>query len=330
MLFETQGVPGVDRPPVTLAYGMGVNGTAMALGLYERGLMPDAVLSADTGGEKPLTYQYLFRFDRFLADLGFPRHPNTWIRPPGYEDPDFGLPERHDLLVIQIVRNTGAYVTLENNCLQKGMVPSLAYGRRSCSDKYKIRPQHNWCVLWEPARKWWRLGAGNKRPREVTSGKVEGRRVVRLIGFDAGEDHRSDTKLDEFYRYLYPLRTWNWNRERCEQAIKRFGLDIPPKSACFFCPASKKHEIIQLGLMHPPLLQRALDMETNAAENGGTEFIKGLGKWYSWADVVAGARTPEHDMHGCVCSGQLNTEDEDDDVKEEIDDEDFDPAEAPA
>ena len=39
--------------PIVVAYGMGVDSTAMLIGMYLRGLRPDLILFADTGGEKP-------------------------------------------------------------------------------------------------------------------------------------------------------------------------------------------------------------------------------------------------------------------------------------
>jgi hypothetical protein len=41
-----------------VAYGMGVDSTAMLIGLEQRGIRPDLILFADTGSEKPDTYLY--------------------------------------------------------------------------------------------------------------------------------------------------------------------------------------------------------------------------------------------------------------------------------
>ena len=40
-------------PPVVLAYGIGVDSTALLVELEARGTPPDLVLSADPGAEKP-------------------------------------------------------------------------------------------------------------------------------------------------------------------------------------------------------------------------------------------------------------------------------------
>ena len=61
------GLPGVNRPPVMVAYGCGLDSTGMVLGLIEKNMQPDAILFADTGGEKPETYKFLFTFDACLG-----------------------------------------------------------------------------------------------------------------------------------------------------------------------------------------------------------------------------------------------------------------------
>ena len=53
----------------------------------------------------------------------------------------------------------------------------------------------------------------------------------------------------------YPLAQWRDDRPACERIIRAAGLPVPMKSACFFCPASKKHEILWLREHHPDLLK---------------------------------------------------------------------------
>ena len=58
--------------PLVVAYGLGVNSTALLVELAARGVRPDLVLFADTGGEKPETYAYLPTMQEYLAGVGFP------------------------------------------------------------------------------------------------------------------------------------------------------------------------------------------------------------------------------------------------------------------
>src|SRR4051812_43111697 len=109
--------------PTVVAYGGGVNSTALVVGLLDRGARPDLVLFADTGGEKPETYEYLAAFDVWLARVGFP--PLTRVA------------------------NDGMYRTLEAECRARNTLPSLAFGWRSCSDKYKRRPHDKYLAGWD-------------------------------------------------------------------------------------------------------------------------------------------------------------------------------------
>ena len=63
-----------------------------------------------------------------------------------------------------------------------------------------------------------------------------------------------------------------------------FG-EIPPKSACWFCPSQRIAEIRQLKKTHPDLFELGCFLEQNAMANikeGGT---KGLGRSFAWNDL---------------------------------------------
>jgi len=223
-----------------VSYGAGTNSTAMLVGLYERGECPDLILFADTGGEKPETYKHLEAVSKWCIYVGFPR--------------------------IEIVRKEGNMETLEENCLRMSMLPSIAYGFKSCSGKYKIQPQEKWANNNEECMAVWK----------------DGRKVLKLIGYDADESHRAKIPEDKKYTYRYPLVEWGWGRDECVEAISRAGLSQPGKSACFFCPSSKPREIIALKRDHPDLFARAVAMERNAE----LTHIKGLGRNFSWEELV--------------------------------------------
>jgi len=223
-----------------VSYGAGTNSTAMLVGLHERGERPDFILFADTGGERQGTYRHCDAVSDWCESVGFPR--------------------------IVTVRKGGREETLEENCLRMKMLPSLAYGFKGCSHKYKIEPQEQWANNHEPCKAAWKAGG----------------KVLKLIGYDADETHRAKIPEDKKYTYRYPLVEWDWGREECIEAISRAGLPQPGKSACFFCPSTKKREILELKRTHPELLERALAMEANAELTS----VKGLGRSFAWADFI--------------------------------------------
>src|SRR5262249_32256434 len=107
----------------------------MLVEFARRGIRPDLILFADTSGEKPETYRYLEVIRPFLKRAGFPAVVTVRYRP---------------------VR--AAYSTLEGQCLHTGTLPSLAYGGKSCSVKYKVQPQDRFVARWPPALECWRKG----------------------------------------------------------------------------------------------------------------------------------------------------------------------------
>jgi len=236
-----------------VSYGGGTNSAAMLVGLHQRGERPDAIVFADTGGEKPHTYGHLWTMQEWCDRVGFP--------------------------AIQIVRGEQPQQrkdgSLENECLRLGLLPSKAYGFASCSDKWKIDPQERWARRWLANR---------------------GEAYMKLIGFHAGEDFRvakTPPHLAKFRRY--PLIEWGWDYEDCQREIEREGLPLPGKSACFFCPSTKKTEILQLRQRYPELLARALEIERKARAGEGPAGATqcGLGRRLVWVDFLRA-----HDSQG--------------------------------
>lgn len=228
---------------VIASYGGGTNSTAMLIECVRRKVKVDLILFADTGGEKPHTYEYTRRFDEWLRSNEMPGI--TWVRKEGNGE------------------------TLEENCLRCNMLPSIAYGFKGCSHKYKIEPQDKYCNNWAPAKAEWKAG----------------RKVTKLIGFDADEEHRAKIPEDKKYRYEYPLVEWDMGRDECLETISKARLCPPGKSACYFCPSSKPSEIRQLANVYPELIERALTMEANAKLTS----VKGLGRTFAWRDLLAQA-----------------------------------------
>jgi hypothetical protein len=275
--------PPRPRPdcPLVVAYGLGVNSTAMLVEFARRGIRPDLILFADTGGEKPETYAYLAVILAYLKKVKFP--PVVTVR---YEP------------------KTATYHTLEGQCLATGTLPSLAYGGKSCSAKYKRQPQDKMILSRFPPAEF--VGGGKRVVRAIGFDASEERRtyagVVKAVGLDAGEDHRltwakpkpgeADEKkpsreawLDaNYFSYWYPLMDWGMDRAGCERSIRGAGLPVPMKSACWFCPASKKHEIVWLREHHPELLERALAIEENAQPN--LTSVVGLGRSFAWGEFL--------------------------------------------
>jgi hypothetical protein len=237
-------------PWIAVAYGGGTNSTAMLCGFRERGIVPNLIAFADTGSEMPETYAHV---DYMKSKV------REWWN-----------------LELHVVHKTyqGRFEGLERACLRLRQLPGLAYGKRSCSSKYKHEPQER--IL--------------KREMRAQGVAV----AIKAIGYGYDEPrryankpfgHALTTKLHEVF--WYPLVEWRWTRGDCIDAIQRHGLPLPGKSACFFCPGRKKTEVFELRDKHPELLTRALAIEDAAQETNTTD--RGLGgqssHWRKWLDL---------------------------------------------
>lgn len=111
------------RKPLIVSYGGGTNSAAMLVGMRERGERPDAIVFADTGGEKPRTLGHLLVMQPWCERVGFPSI--TIVRG---EKPS--------------QRSDG---TLEMQQIRLRSIPSRAFGYGQCSREWKIVPQERWC-----------------------------------------------------------------------------------------------------------------------------------------------------------------------------------------
>lgn len=174
------------------------------------------------------------------------------------------------------------YLTLEEECTQRGQLPSRAYGFSKCAFKWKVNPQIAWMKTWAPAVEAW----------------ADDRSVYKAIGFHIDEQRRVKGDLDKGVKLVYPLIEWGWDQRACRDAIARSGLPQPVKSACFFCPSSSKSEVARLARESPELFTRAVAIETvadskmrevMAADPQFVRTVVGLGRHWTWLSIGAAA-----------------------------------------
>jgi hypothetical protein len=260
--------------PLRVSYGVGVDSTAMLIGLNRLGIRPDLILFADTGGELPETYAYLPIIGRWLKAQGLPP--------------------------VTIVKNASpraGHKSLEGECLTLGTVPSISYrANHSCAMKWKIAPQDKFCNHFAPFREAWA-----RRERVITAigydaGAGDGRRLCKA--FDAQEEvaKKKSKRWFRKYDYWYPLVDWGWDRAMAESVIRSELLPVPVKSSCFFCGARTKPEIVKLAVTHPDLFRRAVAIEVNARPK--LRKIKGLGTRFAWGEFFEQNRLRVLDPEG--------------------------------
>lgn len=251
---------------IALCYGAGVDSTAMMVALHAAGIRPDVITFADTGGEKRETILHVDRMNEVLAQWGWP--------------------------LIETVRkvplaSTG-YTDLYGNCIANETLPSLAFGMKSCSLKWKTDPQDQFL-------KGVKSGPNARPPHPIWLDYLAtGKRIVKLIGYDSGAaDKRRSKNLASSsadFDFAYPLQLLGWARSDCVSAISNaLGAHmVPIKSACFFCPASKRWELYWLAAHHPEQFEAALLLERRALTGRHSRF-DAVEFGASWEDLVRNA-----------------------------------------
>ncbi|MGC4051934.1 MAG: hypothetical protein QM757_21540 [Paludibaculum sp.] len=168
-----------------MAYGLGVNSTALLVELARRDIRPDRILFADTGGEKPETYRYLPVVQAFLERVKFP-----------------------PVVTVRYQPVTAPCPTLEGRSAHRHPA-SLAYGGKSCSVKWKRQPQDRYILAGRvPAGR-----AGRRRPAGGTGDRVRRRRGppadLGPVSGTAGRRPSRQAWLDaHYFAYWYPLVDW--------------------------------------------------------------------------------------------------------------------------
>jgi len=206
------------QQPIVVAHGVGRDSTAMLIRMWKLGQRPDAILFANVGSEKRQTYEFIPVFREWLKSVDFP-----------------------PLTIVQYAPKLAPYFSLEGNMVLNATLPGATFNRGSCTLKFKVEPQNKWTRHWVPAQRAWEAGL----------------KVRKLIGFDCDEEYRQSRAADkahkgagskdaERYEYDHPLIEWGMGLEDCKEEIASVGLPVPCKSACYFCPNQKEHEVDEL------------------------------------------------------------------------------------
>lgn len=224
-----------------VGYGGGTDSTAMLVGLWQHHVPVDLILFADPGAEQPHTYHYLRIMDQWLREHGMPGITRVW-----YTD------------------RQGQRLTLEQECLRSASLPSIAYGWKKCSLKHKVAPQEKFCAHYPPCQNAW----------------ARGENVVKLIGYDAGEEKRRLGALphdlaDRKYQKAYPLMEWGWDRNRVHPGDTKRGASLTREVLLLFLPLDEaKGDPDPLSPIPRPAGKSVGDRGSSAAQS---PYCEGIG-----------------------------------------------------
>lgn len=213
-----------------VSYGGGVQSTAL-LALAARGAIDfDTFLFCNVGddSEHPATLDYVRTVATPYAEQhGITIHELHRIRRTGEPETLWGRLMKPDSRSLPIP------VRMSNG----------APGRRSCTADFKIKVAGRWMR---------EHGATRTDPAIVA------------LGISTDEIQRAKPGIDPqapFQFRVYPLLDLGMDRADCEAEIRRAGLRVPPKSACFFCPFTRPSRFQRMRHDEPDLFAKCVELE---------------------------------------------------------------------
>jgi hypothetical protein len=126
-------------------------------------------------------------------------------------------------------------------------MPNGAPGKRTCTEDFKINVVGRWLR---------EHGATSETPAVVG------------IGISLDEISRANNRNRHVYReVVYPLigvgeeTGLKLTRQDCANLIAQAGLEVPPKSACYFCPFHSMETWADMRRSEPELFEKAAQLE---------------------------------------------------------------------
>jgi hypothetical protein len=191
-----------ENPLKILSLGWGVQSwTLAAMAALDEIPRPDYAVHADTTHEMQGTYSHAEKWTPWLEEHGI---PVVTVQAANAN--------------VVVYRSTASVmipaVTVENQTLEKGVA------KRQCTKEWKIAPL--------------------RRFARSIIGKTSPECVEMWMGISLDEWQRMRDSGTQYIKNVYPLVDQRLSRSYCVAWLEEHGLDIPPKSACTFCPYHNK------------------------------------------------------------------------------------------
>ena len=205
-----------------ISLGWGVQSFTLAAMVALGELEPvDAAIHSGTGYESQLTYEFAERWTPWLEDHG--------VKVVAVHGTDGTLEDLFD------TTSAGKRFLRIPAFYEKEGVPSIM--ARQCTSNWKIKPVRRW------------LQANrNEQP------------VEQWIGISLDEIERTRRADVKYITNRFPLIEKRMTRNACMLWLEKNGIEVPPKSACIFCPYHNKAGWIKTKAV-PEDWQRALAVD---------------------------------------------------------------------
>lgn len=229
-----------------LSLGAGVQSSALAMMYAEKQLtpMPDFAVFADTQGEPEKVYAWLdwlekqLPFDVFRISKGNLAEEAIRVR-------------TSKITGKKYIGGSTIPVFLFKNGERKGFLP------RGCTTDFKIKPVRTFL----------------RRKCKIKNKEVDVK-INLMMGISTDEATRMKPSRVAWIKHTFPLIENNLSRTDCLNWFKEKKLDLPPKSACIFCPYHSIKFWKDMKKNTPEEFKKAVEYEkrVKAAYNATDEF----------------------------------------------------------
>lgn len=206
------------EPLKILSLGWGVQSFTIAAMAALGEIEPfDVAIHSNTTYESALTYAFISKWSGWLASKGVKVIKTVDL---AATTQVYKHPEKRSLYI-------PAYFQSADKRTGK---PKRGQLSRQCTDRWKIRPLRK--VVTQLLK---------ESGRYKTPGAVQ-----QWLGISLDESQRMNTSDVAYIANRYPLIDLRMTRADCEAWLVKHNIEVPPKSACVFCPYGNKTRWIQL------------------------------------------------------------------------------------
>jgi len=188
-----------------ISLGWGVQSTTLVVMAALGDIEPvDYAIHSDTTHERTDTYIYAEKYTKWLEDRGVKVITTN--------------PDKTNAKVLQESKNgvLGINVPAFTYSLENGVNGTI---RRQCTGDWKIAPM-----------------------RRMIQKIRNGQPVEQWLGISLDEVQRMKPSNVKYITNRYPLIERKMSRWDCKLYLERNGIEIPPRSACVFCPFHSRSE----------------------------------------------------------------------------------------
>tara|TARA_X000001382_G_C3173161_1_gene180265 strand:- start:1530 stop:2384 length:855 start_codon:yes stop_codon:yes gene_type:complete len=219
--------------PVVLSLGAGVQSTALALMAAKKVIkpMPELAIFADTQAEPQYTYDHLEKLIKLLP------YPVEVVTAGSLTEKSLQERKRQKDGLYYMPKEIPLFGIKKDGSITGGL-------GRQCTNDFKIQP------ITKFLRNKFNIKRGEKNAV-----------LTQWLGISWEEVQRMKPSRIKFIENAWPLIDLRMRRSHCLQWLKDNDFDVPPRSACYYCPFHSDKEWREIRNNAPQDFEKAVEFD---------------------------------------------------------------------